>query len=58
MKAEFKAAFLGRLAQKSTWAGLASLALVLGVDSGTFDLWVNVAVGLAGFALIIWNPKP
>lgn len=48
-----------RLKEPSTYAGLAGLALLLGITTETFDMYANAAAGLFGFAAILMGePGP
>ena len=44
---------LYRLKEPSTYAGLAGVALAVGISTDQFDMWVAAIAGLAGFASII-----
>jgi len=44
---------LRRLSEPSTYAGLAGLALLLGVSAEQFQDWANAAAGLFAFVSIV-----
>lgn len=46
-------AFLNRLREPSTWAGLSALGVLFGVPPGTFDLAAQVVIGVAGLAGVV-----
>ncbi len=48
---------IDRLKEPSTYAGLGGLAVVIGVGTDTFDLWVQAIAGIALFASLILPEK-
>lgn len=46
-------AFLDRIKQPSTWAGLSVLGVLFGLPPGTIDLVGQVVAGVAGLAAIV-----
>ena len=48
---------LNRLKEPSTYAGLAAVAVALGISMEDFDMWVAAIAGLAGFvAMFVKDP--
>lgn len=45
-------AFLKRLREPSTWAGLGIMAAAFGLPSGTFELISQVGMGVAGLIAV------
>jgi len=50
-------AFLSRLSEPSTWAGISALGLVFGLPPGTIDLVGQVIGGVAGLAAIVLGER-
>ena len=50
-------ALLNRLREPSTWAGIATLAALVGVPTETFNLVSQVVMGAAGLFAIILPEK-
>lgn len=51
--------FLNRLREPSTWSGLASIAVALGlgVPPGTVEAVTQIGIGLAGLAAVFLREK-
>lgn len=47
------AAFLARLREPSTMAGLSVLAMLFGVPPGTIEIATQVVIGVAGVAAVV-----
>ncbi|CDN87484.1 hypothetical protein [Hydrogenophaga intermedia] len=50
-------AFLNRIKEPSTWAGLSALGIVFGLPPGTMDLIAQVVLGVTGLAAIALPEK-
>lgn len=53
-----KKTILARLGERSTWAGLAALAVLFGVDAVKANMVAEAAAGLAAAAAVILPDGP